>query len=68
MRLHFGIGFGLVLLVCLGAKAEQLPQLVVQGGPRHEVRVAKVSPDGRRLATLAGSLAQVWRCFAFCLV
>lgn len=62
MRLFFWLG--VLLLSCAPSRAAELdflkPVLVVQGGPRQTIRVAKVSPHGDLLATLDGSLLQLW--------
>lgn len=41
--------------------APEREALVVQNGPRGEVRAAQISPDGSRLATLDGRRVQLWR-------
>jgi WD40 repeat protein len=54
---------GVLVLACSGVQADELgdePELVVQGGPRREVRVARIAPDGNRLAILDGALLQLW--------
>jgi WD40 repeat protein len=57
--MRFAFWLGVLLLACCSARAEE-PALAVQGGPRQTIRAAKVSPRGDLLATLDGSLLQLW--------
>ena len=54
--------FLIVFVALLGASiaSHAAPEIEAQGGPRSAVRVARVSPDGTRLATLDGRLLQLW--------
>ena len=49
-----------VALWSISIASRAAPMIEVQGGPRAAVRVARVAPDGTRLATLDGKLLQLW--------